>query len=93
MAFVNGLQQACWYRRGHSHSPLQAEATALLVPARAARIKNWTSVLFLSDCADLISLVNSKSSHSWDCKYIIHDFFLKILLVGFANGIVNRLAG
>lgn len=58
-----------------SWSTERSRKPTLLASACITCIKNWTSALFLSDCAELISLVISKSNHTWDCKYIIKDFF------------------
>lgn len=75
VTFVNGWQKACWYQRGHAHSPLQAVATALLISARVARSMNRSSILLLSDSSELVTFVNGRSSPSWDCKYIAQDSF------------------
>lgn len=48
-AFEGGQIKLYWVKKGHPHSPAQAEVYALLTTAKIVVNMCWSSVIFISD--------------------------------------------
>lgn len=70
---VGGRVIAAWNQKIKAMTAAQAEANALIIAARLAKIQKWNKISIFSDASQLVQSVKEEQIPPWECVGLLFD--------------------